>query len=82
MSSSNWRERRKQAAWRKRRIIYNNDGGDANGYALLHGAQQSDDFLRAVADGEPEDIARLATPEVFWAQRCTGLEETNVDSVF
>lgn len=82
MNSTDWRERRKQAAWRKRRIIYNNDGNDATGNNLLDGAQQPDDLVRAVADGEPEDIARLATPEVFWAERCAGIEETDVDSIF
>ena len=66
MNSDEWQERRKQAAWRRRRIIYNNDGKDAFGNRLLDGAQQPKDLVRAVTDGEPEDIARLATPAARW----------------
>lgn len=81
MNSSNWRERRKQAVWRRRRIIMNNDGGDATGYDLSRVAE-FDSRLRAALSEDPVDIARLTTPETFWSQRCTGLEETDVDSVF
>ncbi len=45
------------AAWRRRRIIMNNDGDD------VFSAPQ-------------------ATPESFWAQRCSGLEGSHVDAVF
>jgi hypothetical protein len=43
---------------------------------------ESDSLLRAALSEDPVDVARLTTPETFWSQRCTGLEETDVDSVF
>ena len=52
----------RQATWRRRLIIYNNDGCDAIGYQL--------------------DADSPATPETFWSQRCTGMEATDVDSIF
>ncbi len=58
---TDWTDRRRQAAWRQRRIIMNNDGDDAGG--------------RHIAPGiEP-------TTEAFRSQRCTGLENTQVDSI-
>ncbi len=76
MNTDNWQERRKKAAWRRRRIIFNNDGGDAIGQAV--------DLVGGMVTGVGGGIsdAALGTPEWFWAQRCYGLEESQVDTVF
>ncbi len=50
------RAERKQAAFRQRRIILNNDGNDKPG--------------------------KLVTPDTFLKSRTTGLEQTQVDSIF
>ncbi len=65
MNNDTWREWRKQAVRRRRRIIMNNDGDDAHGFGL------------------PPDLpVAEQTPEAFWSQRCKGLENTHVDSIF
>jgi hypothetical protein len=72
MATNNWQTKRKQAAQRRRRIIFNNDGGDA----VLH-VQDRAGGLEGIESG-----AKPGTPEWFWAQRCNGLEESQVDSIF
>jgi hypothetical protein len=82
MTANELQTQRRQAAWRQRRVIYNNDGCDASANGLLQEARQSDDPDRVAAADDPAAHARLATPEAFWSQRCTGLEETDVDAIF
>ena len=68
MNATNWKQEREKAAWRRRRIIMNNDGDDVSAH-ISH---------RPVsASGTPPD-----SPEAFWARRCTGMEESQIDTVF
>lgn len=72
MVNDPWEAKRKKAAWRRRRIIFNNDGGDKIGHVVD----------RAGGITGPDSAAKPGTREWFWAQRCTGLEDSQVDSIF
>ena len=68
MHTTTWKQQRRDAAWRRRHIIMNNDGDDVSAH-ISH---------RPVGDGGmPPD-----SPEAFWARRCTGIEESQIDTVF
>ena len=68
MGLNEFRQDRRQLAQRTRRMIMNNDGGDVlHWYSPL----QRDD-----AGPAPD------SPEAFWARRCTGMEDSQIDSVF
>jgi len=66
-----WIKTRKQAAAKKRRMIMNNDGNDACGYGIE--PKKISAAIEAGAD---------AIAEIFWSQRCAGLEQSQIDSVF
>ena len=68
MNVNNWKREREKAAWRQRRIILNNDGCDVCKSSRRH----RDDNIVPAPD----------SPEAFWARRCTGLEGSQVDSIF
>ena len=83
MSTDTWKQHRREAAWRKRRIIMNNDGDDARGYRMQKGGEGGD-YLSAAQIAAIINSGTEATAELFLAQRFAGMEkpECQLDSIF
>ena len=72
MNRTDWQAKRRHAAHRKRRIIFNNDGGDSIGHVIERAGG-----IDGVESSDPPGSA-----EWFWTQRCYGLEDSHVDAIF